>query len=311
MNPPVCSVIIPSYNCMAYLPTVLASVALQRISGLEILIFDDGSTDGTWEWLQDEIAENPHIRAFRGGGLGPAKARNLLINHAKSDLVAFLDADDVWWPDKLRNDIAYHSVNPDIGFTFTDYIHVDPHGRTYRTAFKFWEPEFIDVRKAGFQRIDSPVNALLTCNAVGTSCVVAKRKSLQNAKGFATELPSAEDWDLWLRLAETQGVAVSSAVTMSYLMRPGSETAKKGARIAAMNSIIDRYENHASCKAIRIARSRRDVAIAESARAVRQPLTAARAHFSAFVKAPSRRVAWATFADIAGVPKKLLRDLTA
>ena len=178
MNTPICSVIIPSYNCVEYLPIALNSVAAQFIDPIEILVLDDGSTDGTWEYLREAKALYPGLSIVKGGRLGPSEGRNVLISMAKSPLIAFLDADDVWWPNKLRTQIAFHEANPDVVLSFTDYIHLDPSGLTHGTAFDYWKPGFLPEKSGEYQRIKHPLATLLACNPVGTSSVVARKDRL-------------------------------------------------------------------------------------------------------------------------------------
>lgn len=299
MNRPACSVIIPTYNCLGYLPGALASVEAQNVADVEVLVLDDGSSDGTWAWLERKAQTMPGLRIFSGGGLGPARGRNLLINEAKSDLVGFLDADDLWSPGKLAAEIAFHAANPDVALTFTDYIHASEDDRPHGTCFDFWKPEWIDRGNPAFQRLPDPLDALLAKNVVGTSAAVAKRKALQIANGFSEILPSAEDWDLWLRLAQTGAVAASPSVAMTYLMRPGGETSKRRARIKAMETIIMRYRGKAGRAALRAAESRLATAIAEDAMSEGRLMTSTVAGLRAFRLAPSRRAARAAFASLA------------
>src|SRR5262249_49063411 len=147
--------------------------------------------------------------------------------------IAFLDADDLWWPHKLARQLEYHGLNQDVGFSFTDYLHVDPRGEVRGTCFDYWRPAYIDRADFGFKTISDPEFELLAANVVGTSTVVASRKALQNANGFASASQSAEDWELWLRLAAIAPVACSAATTTTYLMRPSSETQNRSARIDA------------------------------------------------------------------------------
>lgn len=290
MSRPQCSVVIPAFNALEFLPDAIASVRAQQVADLEILVLDDGSKDGTAEWLENASRFDPTIRVFKGGRLGPARARNLLIEKAKSDLIAFLDADDSWLPGKLAAEIAFHHDNPDVAFTFTDYRHVDVEGRLRSTAFGFWKPGFAIQGGEGFQRLRQPAAELFAINAVGTSCVVAKRESLQNANGFAVDLPSAEDWDLWLRLAAAGPVAVSTDVTMHYLMRPGSETANRGARIQAMEDIITRFGGREMpAWARRAARARLMASKAQWARERHDFISAAGHALGALLNQPSRR----------------------
>jgi glycosyltransferase involved in cell wall biosynthesis len=301
MSTPICSVIIPSYNCVEYLPVALNCVAAQLIEPIEILVMDDGSTDGTWDYLCEAKTRYPTLSVVKGGRLGPSEGRNILISMAKSPLVAFLDADDVWWPNKLKKQISFHEANPDVVLSFTDYIHFDPSGLTHGTAFDYWRPGFLPEKSGMYQHIEHPLAALLSCNPVGTSSVVARKEALQNANGFAKSMPSAEDWDLWLRLAEHGSVAASRSVTMSYLQRPGSLTANLEARLDAIDQIIERYRHHdgeGMRDAVKQALARYQVARAEHHRAKSRWLHAAKDHVAACLNSPSKRVARAALADI-------------
>jgi glycosyltransferase involved in cell wall biosynthesis len=232
-----CSVIIPTRNCLPYLKAALMSVIAQDV-GAEIIVVDDGSSDGTSQWLEDQ--NTPHLRVLTQNGIGPARARNLAIEAANGDLIAFLDADDFWWPGKLRAQIAAHAAHPEAALSFSDYLHFDPSGSLHGTSFEFWS---FKAQAADYCILPDSEATLLAANLIGTSTVIARRQSLMDANGFATDLPSAEDWDLWLRLAASGQTLVSGAVTTSYLMRPGGETHKRGARIAALEMILGRYEN--------------------------------------------------------------------
>lgn len=311
MSKPVCSVVIPSFNCRQFLPAALHSVAAQQAGPIEVLVLDDGSTDGTWQYLQSARKFFPGLVTFRGSNLGPAEGRNLLISMAKSELIAFLDADDAWWPNKLDTQIAFHRANPDVVLSFTDYIHTDPRGLTHGTAFDFWRPGFLPRKSGDYQRIAEPLAELLSCNSVGTSTVMARKAALQNANGFAKSMPSAEDWDLWLRLAERGPVAASRSVTMSYLQRPGSLTANREARLQAMKIIIDRYAAHKGRgmpTARKRAQARYHAARAEHHRAAQNWLYAASAHLEACFKAPSKRLILAMIADVRSLIKKPALD---
>ncbi len=230
-----CSVIIPTRNCLPYLKAALMSVIAQDVV-VETIVVDDGSSDGTSQWLK--LQNVPDLRVLTQDGIGPARARNLAIEAARSDLIAFLDADDFWWPGKIRTQIEAHAVHPEAALSFSDYLHFDPSGSLHGTSFDFWS---FKAHSSDYRVLPDAEATLLGANLIGTSTVVARRDSLLRVNGFATDLPSAEDWDLWLRLAASGQTLVSGAVTTSYLMRPGGETQKRGARIAALEMILARY----------------------------------------------------------------------
>lgn len=302
MNIPTCSIIIPNRNCLNYLPTTLATIDLQNQPGLEVVLVDDGSTDGSAQWARARASSNFELTILETGGIGPGAARNAGVEAARGALIAFLDADDQWWAAKLERQIAFHQTNPQVGFSFTDYIHVTPDGRSLGTCFDYWRCDWTRRPDGDYAVIDDAEAKLLATNLVGTSTVVAKRDLLRRVGGFSPACKSAEDWDLWLRLAAEAPVGFSNAVTMSYLMRPGSETSNRGGRLAAMRDIVARYADAPSAgiqRARTVAMARISVAEAEIARASGDAAGAAAAHFRAMRGAPSWRTARALASDVA------------
>ena len=99
---PAVSVIIPAYNAAATLERALASVAKQTLSGIEILVVDDGSTDATPEILARMAAADRRLRILTQANGGVARARNAAIGAATGEWVATIDADDIWHPRKLE-----------------------------------------------------------------------------------------------------------------------------------------------------------------------------------------------------------------
>jgi glycosyltransferase involved in cell wall biosynthesis len=86
---PLISIIIPTHNCLSYLPKAINSIFQQRINNIEILIIDDNSNDGTWQWLQKQQEKHPQIRPYRLKGVGSARARNFALKRARAELIAF------------------------------------------------------------------------------------------------------------------------------------------------------------------------------------------------------------------------------
>lgn len=301
MNAPRCAVVIPAHNCLSYLREALASVAMQDVPDFEVIVVDDGSCDGTAEWLAQAAAADARIRWLRTAGLGPAGARNLAISQTLAPFIAFLDADDIWWPRKLGRQIAFHERHPQVGFSFTDYLHVGPDGGLHGTCFDYWKPLYVAGRSREFFVVPDAELELLAANVAGTSTIVARRNALQNANGFADCNKSAEDWELWLRLAAARPVACSTAVSATYLMRSGSETQNKRARIEAMENIVGRYAectDSVARNAVRCARARISVARAELARSETRHMAAAAHHGRAFLARPNLRSARAAFSDL-------------
>lgn len=312
MNQPVCSIIIPTRNCLNYLPTTLATIDLQGRADLEVIVVDDGSSDGTAEWLASRPATGFALKVIETGGIGPGPARNAGIEVASAKLVALLDADDQWWPGKLDSQLAYHAENTGTGFSFTDYIHVTPDGRTLGTCFDYWNCGWTIMPDSTYFTLKDAEAKLLGSNLVGTSTVVMNRELFLANDGFGSRMPLAEDWDLWLRLAAAAPVACSSAVTMSYLVRPGSMTADRRGRIDSMRAIIASYERRVEPefkKAVRYARARCEVAEAELARAQGNRAGAAMAHMRAMAARPDWRTGRALMADVVAAVEAPVRML--
>jgi glycosyltransferase involved in cell wall biosynthesis len=300
MQRPICAVVIPTKNCLQYLPIALSSAAAQATGGHEIIVADDGSDDGTDAWLKRRQREWSFLRVIETGGVGPSKARNAAIEAARAPLIAFLDADDWWWPNKLGAQIAYHSGHPEIGFSFTDYLHVSADGESLGSCFEYWKPPLRRRHPTGFFRLNDALSIILATNLVGTSTVVASKFALEKAGGF-TVMASAEDWDLWLKLAAQSPAGCSKSITASYLMRPNSLSSQREDRIGAMGGIISAYENSSSPgvrQAAAKARARLDIARAESARAAGRHTSAARYHSRAFMALPSARLGRETSASL-------------
>ena len=186
MNPDV-SVIIPTYNR----PSVLAaveSVMAQRAAHFELIVVDDGSTDDTWHQLE-LIA--PHargvMRLLRTPHRGVAAARNAGLAIATAGLVAFLDSDDLWAPDKLVRQVEFMSQNPRCVLSQT--------GETWIRNGRRVNPGLRHAKRAG----DIFSDSLRTC-LVSPSASIVRTEYLREMGGFDEDMTAAEDYDLWLRI---------------------------------------------------------------------------------------------------------------
>ena len=189
------SVVIPTYNRRWMLRDAIGSVMAQRDVSLELIIVDDGSTDGTWEDLhRGELAQV--IAAASGGRRfdvvrtlrrGPAAARNRSAGLARGDYLAFLDSDDLWTPLKAGRQLAYMRAHPEFPLSQTQECwirggqRVNPGLRHKKQAGDIFEP------------------SLRTC-LVSPSAVMMRTELFHEMGGFDEELPACEDYDLWLRI---------------------------------------------------------------------------------------------------------------
>jgi hypothetical protein len=292
---PKISVIIPTRDTLQYLPKAIDSVGSDP--DLEIVIIDDGSTDGTAAWLAAAAAGDPRLVVLTGPGGSSSRARNFGIAAARAPLIAFLDSDDWWTPGKLESQCLLHRTHPQIGFSFTDYRHVTPAGEDRGGSFAYW-PRFHarhGRRTAPFLLGGDALAQLYAENVVGTSTVIARTDLLRRLGGFDETMPSAEDWELWLRLAAQAPVGCHSGQLATYLMhRPGNKTCRMDRRITAMRLIAVRYYAQACAQdrsATSILKARILVASAELADVQGRSFRSAALQAGAFVCHPTRRAA--------------------
>lgn len=187
---PTVSVIIPTCNRADFLRVALESVQRQTFQNFETLVIDDASQDRTPEVVRS-FPSMP-VRYFRHESRkGGAAARNTGIVHARGDYLAFLDDDDEWLPDKLRQQVDLLDRSPaEVGVVYTGYVIVDR--RSGREI----------ARKTATRR-GNIARFLFEENSVGgTSSVMVRKECFARVGLFDEQLPSFQDYDLWIRLAQ-------------------------------------------------------------------------------------------------------------
>lgn len=169
----------------------IASVIAQRGVDFELIVVDDGSTDGTWEELEciraaDNIGRG-RLRILRMEHRGPASARNRGVAEACAPLIAFLDSDDLWAPLKLSRQISFMCAHPEYVIAQTEEIWIRDGKRV--------NPGQRHRKRDG----DFFVESLGTC-LVSPSAVMMRREVFNSTGGFDEDMEAAEDYDLWLRI---------------------------------------------------------------------------------------------------------------
>jgi teichuronic acid biosynthesis glycosyltransferase TuaG len=186
---PAVSVIIPAYNAEAFLARAIRSVEAQDFPDLEVVVVDDGSTDGTAE----AVREFGRVRFVGRPHQGAAAARNCGLDEADGEYVAFLDADDEWLPGKLARQLEFMEGRRS-SFSYTDsYILRNGKRRLYSALARPHQGQILEPL------IDDWLDqAFITINTV-----IASRALLQSVDGFESRIPAAsnEDYGLWLKLA--------------------------------------------------------------------------------------------------------------
>jgi len=129
MNPVTVSVIIPAYNCAAFLPATIESLKVQSYQDFEVILVDDGSTDGTVELARDLAAAWPKMRVIHIEHAGLARARNVAIEQMNGQWIALLDADDLWKADKLEKCMEYLAATPRLSMVYHPMIPISTEGK--------------------------------------------------------------------------------------------------------------------------------------------------------------------------------------
>lgn len=201
------SVVIPAYNAEPFLAETLRSVLEQTLAPLEVLVVDDGSTDRT-----GEIARlfGPPVRCIRQENRGLSGARNTGIREARGELIALLDADDLWLPRKLERQVELLSRNPEAlaAFTLTEFI--DASGRLLRTSSAPRYPDLVEAL------------LLYSCVVGPPSAAVIRRVALDRMGLFDGRFSQCADWDMWLRLAEAGPIVTADEPLVRYRVHAGN-----------------------------------------------------------------------------------------
>jgi glycosyltransferase involved in cell wall biosynthesis len=197
------SAIIPTYNRAHTIGDAVASVLAQRLADLEVIVVDDGSTDGTAARLAQ--VRDARMRCVTGRHAGVAAARNLGVRHARADLIAFLDSDDLWRRDKLAAEVAFLERHPEVDAVFSDLEKHDG-GRVYPSFMRETSVLAAELRDRGYpetvvfsQREMRLI--LLEEVPIKPSALMVRRAAFERAGPFDERWSSSEDWEFLLRFS--------------------------------------------------------------------------------------------------------------
>lgn len=211
------TVIVPAYNAEHCLSAAIESVLGQTYKNLELIVVDDGSTDQTREVVR---RYGDQVRYIHQNNAGPSKARNSGIRATDSELIAFLDADDVWLPRKIQEQIDLLEENPDLNMVFCDAELIDEGGRSHGSVWK--QRGCYEAMLAEFRQLARPFATIMFMDCILPSAVLLRRACLDRAGLFDeslryTEHGGVEDKDLWLRIALTSKMGCVPRILMKRL----------------------------------------------------------------------------------------------
>jgi glycosyltransferase involved in cell wall biosynthesis len=182
------SAVVTTYNYARFLPDALDSVLAQTHTNLEMVVIDDGSTDNTAAVV--ERYADRGVRYVRRPHGGAGRARNAGLESTSAPLVAFLDADDTWLPDRVEAGVAHLARHPELAL-------VAAHAFACDVGLRPTAVVPAATREAGWM-----LEQLLIDNVVlNPSSVLIRRSAIEAAGGFS-EIPFGEDWDTWIEIAK-------------------------------------------------------------------------------------------------------------
>ncbi len=229
--PPRVSVIIPVHNCASYIHEAVNSVLTQSFSDLELMVIDDGSDD--WDYRQLETLD-PRVRVIRIGGEGVSRARNRGMKEARGTFLAFLDADDVWFPGKLTAQVRYFEQHPEVGVVFGGFIRWQAGAQgSFQPADQLMQ-DCSAVDRCEVARSGWLYSRLLSGLLVGMNTAVIRRDVYEAIGGFNEAMRQGEDYDFWLKASRICEMHALDAPVALYRIHGAS----------AMHRLSD--ENHLS-----------------------------------------------------------------
>lgn len=201
------SVIVPTHNRRHILSQAINSILCQHKVSIEVVVVDDGSTDGTGPWLDCVAAKDPRIKVVRHAQ--PrfiSGARNSGVAQASGRWLAFCDDDDIWAPDKLAMQLGALRASS-ARWSCTGIVVVN---------------DRLEIVGHHEVRGGEVLTGLLEANAIPTSSVIAEAGLLREIGGFDPALRGSEDWDAWIRLAQRSPLAAVNRPLIAY--RVGSQS---------------------------------------------------------------------------------------
>jgi len=279
-RPVTVSVVIPTHDRGRVVVEAIESALAQTHPPLEVIVVDDGSTDDTAERVGR--LRDARVRYLRRPHAGVSAARNAGIAAATGDLVAFLDSDDLWKPDKVEAEIAALARYPSAGGVFSDLEKVD--GATFVPSFMRRTRVFsrLLAERAYREGLLLSARALYLCLLqevpIKTPALTVRRSALERAGGFNEAWTSSEDWEFLLRFARRESLV--------YVDRPLAVI-----RISA-DSLRRRDQERGELMMLRLlASERRRVADPEARRAATVGIVERAKHLSWYYRDRGRRLA--------------------
>ncbi|RMG09848.1 MAG: glycosyltransferase [Acidobacteria bacterium] len=202
MAKPLVSVVIPNYNYANFLEEAIASVLAQTYPNIEIIVVDDGSSDNSREVLKKYTSQ---VKVIFQSNQGVSVARNTGVAESKGDLIAFLDADDIWLSTKVEKQVDLFTRDSSLGLVHVGVEEIDPNGRGLK------------IRMDGaFGWVLEELLLLRSSVLGGGSGAMVWREVFDNLGGFDPRLSTSADWDFYCRLARFYPIGFVPEILLKY-----------------------------------------------------------------------------------------------
>jgi len=212
---PIVSVIIPVFNCDQYVSDSIKSILSQNFSNLELIVINDGSTDGSWDIIQNYAKQDERIRFVSRENKGLVYSLNEGISLSRSDLICRMDADDVSLPERIACQVRRFEESAGLLVLGTQIIECDR--------------DLHALRVSNYPVGDIGIRQLLKMNhsPFAHPTVMMRRSAIRSVGGYRSQFSHCEDYDLWLRLSELNGEFGNLDEAMLRYRRHSESVSKK------------------------------------------------------------------------------------
>lgn len=240
------SIIVAAYNAARYLSAAINSVLTQTYADWEIIVIDDGSTDGTSSVVRSYSPKlGAQLRYVYQANRGVSAARNRGIREARGEFVAILDADDVWLPARLARGVAVMDSSPRVGLVHSRIARINSDG----TIFDYL------VFPARYQSGMIAVDLYTRRANILSATVLLRKRCLNDVGNFDETMHTCEDRDLWFRLAEHYEVAYIDEILAHYRVNTGGATSDPDRMLKGQLFFVRKHYKRGSCGWVALCRA--------------------------------------------------------
>src|SRR3972149_8313204 len=224
---PLVSVITPTFNRSDFITFSIESVLRQTCPDFEMIIVDDGSTDGTGE-IVNKYLHDERIRYYWQENLGQSTARNKGINLSSGEYICFLDSDDIYKPDKLHEQVSLFKRMPYVDIVYGDEEYIGADGALLGKSKMKCHSGVI-------------YEALLLDNFVSIATAMVRRRCFDEMGGFDESIKVADDYELWLRYSARYRFHYEPAIFAQYRIMENQLSSDKNSRFESNRNSISKF----------------------------------------------------------------------